>query len=120
MDLQLDIERLGAAIRTHISVAGRPPSDATLAALIAGATNVKEAPAAPAYHVPGPYEIALTVGASLAASGSYATPGAALSAAWMAVPEFYMGRDAYLRELAPMLYATSPPEGKPDGETFDS
>lgn len=59
---------------------------------------------APAYHVPGPYEIALQVGAALAASGNYATPGAAMVAAWAAVPEFYQGRDFYLTEIAPVMY----------------
>lgn len=70
---------------------------------------------AAAYHVPGPYEIALAVGASLAASGTYDTPGAALQAAWGAVPEFYFGRDFYLTQLAPMVFGQSPPEGAANG-----
>lgn len=59
----------------------------------------------PPYHIPGPYEIALAVGAALAGSGRYDTPGAALQAGWAAVPEFFAGRDYYVQVLAPGIYA---------------
>lgn len=55
------------------------------------------------YHIPGPYEIALAVGAALVTTGKYDTPGAALDAAWMAVPEYFTGRDRYLAEMVPMM-----------------
>lgn len=65
----------------------------------------------PKYHIPGPYEIALAVGAALAASGRYETPGGAMAAAWASIPEFYFGRDMYLKEIAPAAFGQSPPEG---------
>jgi hypothetical protein len=71
-------------------------------------------PEPPPYHVPGPYEIALAIAAGLAASGAYPNPGAAASAAWAAVPEFYAGRDWYLSELAPVRFGFSPGEGSAD------
>jgi len=71
------------------------------------------------YHVPGPYEIALQVGASLAATGRYETPGAALYAAWGAVPEFFSGRDFYLSEIVPALYGQAAPAPTPEEPTED-
>lgn len=78
----------------------------TLAGMIDAADQEhqqQQAAAKPKYHVPGPYEIALALGCALATSGRFETPGAALTAAWMAIPEFYAGRDAYLRDLAPVI-----------------
>ena len=69
--------------------------------------EVEFEPPKPTYHVPGPYEIALQLGCALAGTGRYETPGAALQAAWMAVPEFYQGRDTYLRDIVPMFYGVS-------------
>lgn len=71
------------------------------------------AKARPKYHTPGPQEIALALGAALAASGQFATPGAALSAAWMAVPEYYTGRAEFLK-LGAILAGMSPTEGETD------
>lgn len=68
----------------------------------------------PAYKIPGPYDVAMASGPALMASGKYETPGAAWSAAWMSVPEFYIGRDAYIGYGA-SLYL-SPPECTPGGE----
>lgn len=65
------------------------------------------------YPIPGPYEIALQVGAAAVQSGRFENIGAALHAAWVAVPEFYNGRDFYVQTLAPMIYGVSPPEGSP-------
>ena len=68
---------------------------------------------APGYHIPGPYEIALTLGAALAGSGRFESPGAALQAAWFAVPEFYQARDRYLLEMVPVIYGGLSPD-EPD------
>lgn len=73
---------------------------------------LREALMPPAYHVPGPYEIAMTFGAALASTGQYATPGAAMAAAWMSVPEFYQARDAYLSEIVPLWF---PSRGTAEG-----
>lgn len=75
------------------------------------ADDLAAAAAKPRYHIPGPYEIALAIGAALASSGTYATPGAAMTAAWLAVPEFFAGRDTYLRDLAPILFAMGDADG---------
>lgn len=66
------------------------------------------------YKIPGPYEIAMTYGAALAASGKVDSLPAAMIQAWAAVPEFYKARDWYLNEFAPMRMgvAMSPPEGE--------
>jgi hypothetical protein len=56
------------------------------------------------YHIPGPYEIALAFGAALASTGKYETPGAAMAAAWTSIPEFYMARDQYLGQVAPVVF----------------
>jgi hypothetical protein len=79
-----------------------------LAALEAGRSAGK-----PAYHVPGPYEIALTVGAALCSTGKFDTPGAALAQAWASIPEFYIGRDAYLTSIAPVVFP-APQQGNDD------
>lgn len=63
------------------------------------------------YAIPGPYDIAMAFGAAALATGKYDSPGAAMTAAWMAVPEFYMARDSYLRDMAPMFFPAAPPEG---------
>jgi hypothetical protein len=65
------------------------------------------------YKIPGPYEIALTIGAALAASGKYENPGAAMAAAWASVPEFYQARDQYLNETVPIFYGGEIPEPTP-------
>lgn len=84
----------------------------------AGVLEVLAAQPAPTpYHIPGPYEIALAVGAALASSGLYATPGAAMVAAWSAVPDFFDGRDFYLTELVPARYGQAPAERAPDDGT---
>lgn len=74
--------------------------------------------APPSYKIPGPYDVAMASGPALMASGKYETPGAAWSAAWMNVPEFYIGRDAYLREGAALYTGTGlrPGEETPGGE----
>lgn len=71
----------------------------------------------PPYHVPGPYEIALAAACALISAGQAATPGAAMQAGWAAVPEFFIGRDWYLRELAPALDLASGKGGPSDGTT---
>lgn len=79
----------------------------------------RDLPATPTYHVPGPYEIALAVGAALATSGRYDTPGAAMAAAWVSVPEFFAGRDLYLRDIVPILFpeaAAGQAKAAPAGE----
>lgn len=73
----------------------------------------------PPYPIPGPYEIALAMGTSLAATGRFDTPGAAWAAAWASVPEFFAGRDYYLQELVPAIYGRQAGEAG-DGESFHS
>lgn len=68
--------------------------------------SAEDEPEKPAYHIPGPYEIALTVGAALCSTGRYETPGAALAAAWTAVPEYFQGRDFYLGHIVPIMYGS--------------
>jgi hypothetical protein len=58
----------------------------------------------PKYHVPGPYEIALAAGCALISANKHETAGAALQAGWAAVPDFFLGRDFYLSELAPAVF----------------
>lgn len=82
------------------------------ALLDAFAASVVPEPAKPKYHIPGPYEIALAVGAALATSGKYETPGAALEAAWMALPEYWTGRDRYMTEMVPMMAAMKAAAGQ--------
>lgn len=74
------------------------------------------------YPIPGPYEIALQVGAALAATGRYETPGAALYAAWGAVPEFFSGRNFYLTQIVPALYgqAVAPAAEEPASQEFQA
>lgn len=66
------------------------------------------------YPIPGPYEIALQLGCALASTGRYETPGAAMHAAWTAVPEFFQGRDFYLRQIVPIVYGQAAPPATPD------
>lgn len=75
--------------------------------------------AARPYPIPGPYEIALQVGAAAVQSGRFENIGAALHAAWVAVPEFYKGRDLYVTTIAPLIYGVSPPEGTPAYDQAD-
>lgn len=75
--------------------------------------------AAKPYPIPGPYEIALQVGAAAVQSGRFENIGAALHAAWVAVPEFYKGRDLYVSTIAPLIYGVSPPEGTPAYDQAD-
>lgn len=77
--------------------------------------------AAAPYKIPGPYEIAMTYGAALAASGKVDSLPAAMLQAWAAVPEFYKARDWYLSEFAPMRMGLpmSPTEGTA-GDDFDA
>lgn len=63
-----------------------------------------DAAAAPPYKIPGPYEIALLYGAALVASGKYDNVGAAMGAAWAAVPEFFVGRDLFTQQIGPMYF----------------
>ncbi len=79
--------------------------------------QAEETASAPPYHVPGPYEIALAAGTALIGTGTFQTPGAAMYAGWAAVPEFYRGRDWYVKELAPMLYQL---QGGAQGEHEDA
>lgn len=78
-----------------------------------------ETPSKAKYHTPGPQEIALAMGAALAASGKYETPGAALTAAWMAVPEYFTGRAEFLK-LASILAGSSPNEGESDERSAET
>ncbi len=116
--MSVNIARLAQILSDLTSGHGHGPlttfSEKEVADALAAATEPKslqttapeaESAAGPGYHVPGPYEIALAVAQGLCAAGTYPTPGAACQAAWMAVPEFYIGRDNYLRDLAPMFYA---------------
>lgn len=74
--------------------------------------TLKGSPDPAPYKIPGPYEIALTFGTALAASGKYESPGAAMDAAWMAVPEFFQARDRYLTEMVPMFYGGTSATGE--------
>jgi hypothetical protein len=65
-----------------------------------------EAPAAP-YAIPGPYDIAMAFGPAALASGRFENIGAAMAAAWFAIPEFYQARDQYLTQIAPAFYGVA-------------
>lgn len=80
---------------------------------------------APAYTIPGPYDLALAFGAAFVASGKVDSIEAAMGQAWAAVPAFYAARDMYLREIVPVIYGPGGPaggdpaaEGHDDGGRF--
>ena len=75
-----------------------------------------EPSATPPYHVPGPYEIAMTYGAALVSAGKYdgSNVGAAMHAAWAAVPEFYKARDFYLTQIVPVVFGGASPQEPQD------
>lgn len=75
------------------------------AARVWAALRGRDAPAS--YYQPGPNEIALALGAGLAASGGYReNPGVVWGIAWASVPNFYLARDNYVKRIAPVIFAT--------------
>lgn len=63
---------------------------------------------------PKPDDLAIAFAAALMMSGKYENPGSAIGAAWAAVPEFYLSRQHYAEQIAPMFFVskTSEPEGE--------
>lgn len=59
---------------------------------------------------PKPDDLAIAFGAALMMTGKYETPGAAATAAWFAIPDFYMARETYAREIAPMFFVSKSSE----------
>jgi hypothetical protein len=77
-----------------------------LASLIARLPGVREDHPSPSVVIPpSPDALAVAFSQALMSTGQYETPGAAISAAWHVVPEFYMGRQHYAQEIAPMFFA---------------
>lgn len=70
-------------------------------------------PEAYAPPVPSPYDVALAISSALIQTAKYENPDAAISAAWWAVPSYYMGAAEYNRVIAPaLLFGIGPSEGE--------
>lgn len=55
-------------------------------------------------RIPTPDDLALAYSSALMISGKYESPEAAISAAWHAVPHFYLDRLFYQSDIAPMFF----------------
>lgn len=67
---------------------------------------------------PKPDDLAVAFAAALMMTGKYESPGAAIHAAWAAVPEFYLGRKMYAEQIAPMFFVPVDSETERAHEIF--